>query len=777
MGGGQSDLLQGNKDPRFHRLVGITFDQRSGIYTLYRRENIDRVQKTNLKSSSYMIVDDTSLLQQSNAHIQELLGPHPLRYIATFKNEDALRKARRKALDAYSRSYGADGRAHLWWQPPIPAMMFRSGITMFKDMELGQEKTIALDIETYTSKGKHFSNADDPEDRILLVSLSSNRGQTWLLSSEDQGEASMLQALTELIVQEDPDVICGHNLIGFDLPYLQRRSELHSVKLTWGRDGSRLYGRQRMRRGRNIQEWVIPGRHVVDTLQALLSYDFTARNLPGYQLKEAVVHLGLSAEDRTSFDRSAISELWHHSRDTLCEYALADARDTLELYKFLMPSAFFQTQILPYPFQDVCTLGTGTKVDSLLVRAYLQQRQALPLRGAAAGEFDSGGLVDVYRLGWIKDVVKADAASLYPSICLTYGIKPKQDHLNAFLQTLSALTKRRLTAKQELRSLQRNTVRFRALDAWQNSLKVLINSYYGMLGTGGLHFSDPAAAAAITRRGQQILLKMVADVQAAGGMTIEIDTDGIYFVPPEEYHDKADLFVKQVLGGGQDEGIRIEYDGRYQAMYSYAPKNYLLVEQDGIKRKGVVFRSRRLFGLQDSVISEVSKLLATGQLLKLAQYYRALRLRATNRQLTIDEVSTYAPVNHDFSAYHQRLAGGGSHNRAYDLIFGRKDQAKWVERSKIVYYHRTGGELGLSEEYDNDYDIAWYLDLLDRTVEKFAYAFPPDIYNVIFSTQECQPTDILYTWSFSPKQTNPVYNTRNTRAEMISFINPVHPLT
>ncbi len=764
------DLLQGNLDLRFQRVVGISYSSGSAAYTLYRRNRNDQIETLTLKSSSYMLVDDLSVLPKQQVQIRELMGPHPLRYVANFESDEALREARKHALDAYLNRYGGEGKDHLWWQPPVSAMLFRSGITMFKGMEIGQEKTIALDIETYTSKGKHFSSADDPEDRILLISLYSNRGDSWLLSVEHQGEAAMLEELSRLIAEEDPDVICGHNLTGFDLPYIQRRSELLSVKLNWGRDGSKLYGRPRIRRGRDAREWSIAGRSVVDTLQALLSYDFTARTLPGYQLKEAVVHLGLSTEDRTDFDRSLISELWHSSRETLCEYALADARDTLALYNFLLASAFFQTQILPYSFQSVCTLGTGTKVDSLLLRAYLHQRQALPIRGMNTGDIDSGGLVDVYRLGWIKDVVKADAASLYPSICLTYGIGPKQDHLGAFLQTLSALTNRRLSAKQQLKTLQRDSVEYRALDAWQNSLKILINSYYGMLGSGGLHFSDPSAATAITRKGQEILLKMVDDVESSGGITVEIDTDGIYFVPPERYQGSADQFVKEVLSDGQDDGIRIDFDGSYEAMYSYAPKNYLLIEPDRIIRKGVVFRSRRLFGLQDAVIGKVSMLLAQGLLTELAGYYRSTRKRIVERLLTVHEVSTYAPVNQDLENYRLRLSRGGSHNRAYDLILNRPDQAKWVERSRIIYYHRSTGDLRLSEEYDHDYDVAWYLDLLDRTVEKFAYAFPPDIYALIFSDVELTPDDRLSTWNFSPKTENPVYMTKGIKTQMISFL-------
>lgn len=738
------DVLLGNKAEHWHRIVGITHRPGTDQFTIFRRLCDDSIAREQLKSTAYMLVDDPAVLRGLPVTIKELAGPHSLRYVAVFADDLALQNGKRQIEEAYRQRYADGPGQHYWWKPAVPALQFRTGITSFKGMQFDEVKVMSLDIETFTSHDKYFSDASDKDDRVIIISLCTNRGKQWLLTLQDDDEAALLRALNALVRAEDPDVIVGHNLLGFDLPYLATRADQLGIKLQLGRDGGEL--RRRAQRNGSAA-WEAAGRHLVDTLPALISYDFTSRTLPSYQLKEAVWHFGLSS-DRRDFDRSRISEMWQNQRDDLLTYAMNDAEDSLKLYRFLMPASFFQAQILPFPFQEVCTMGTGTKVDNLIIRNYLLSGQALPLKGNLDGAMDSGGLTEALELGWVENVVKADAASLYPSICLRYGLQPRHDHLGQFLATLRELTGRRLQAKDQLKLLPRGTTEHMALDAWQGALKILINSYYGMLGTGRLHFSDPETAQAITEKGQLILKQMVADVRESGGLAVEIDTDGIYFVMPEDCLLTPADFVEQVLNNKQDDGIRIECDGVYQAMYSYAPKNYLLVAQGGVTRKGVVFRSRRLYGVQDEVIGSFAQHLAEGKLGELAAYYRDTRRRIQNGDLTKDEVLTYAPVRDDLEQYPERLRRGGSRNRAYDLVVNRPDRDRWVERSRIQYYHRQGGQLALAEDFIGDYDIKVYLDLLAKTAEKFQYAFPPQVFDAIISCAE--DPGMLSTWHFSP---------------------------
>ena len=93
-----------------------------------------------------------------------------------------------------------------------------------------------LDIETYTEGG--FPDALRPEDRIIVVALTDNRGWECALHAKDHDEASILRELVRTIRQKDPDIIEGHNIFNFDLDYILKRCQLHNIKFKVGRDGS-----------------------------------------------------------------------------------------------------------------------------------------------------------------------------------------------------------------------------------------------------------------------------------------------------------------------------------------------------------------------------------------------------------------------------------------------------------------------------------------------------------------------------------------------------------
>src|SRR5204863_1918613 len=89
----------------------------------------------------------------------------------------------------------------------------------------------------------------------------------------------------------------------------------------------------------------------------------------------------------------------------------------------------------------------------------------------------------------------------------------------------------RLDAKAKMRAAK-DPAEQRHLEAFQNTFKILINSFYGYLGFAQGHFADFDAAARVTQIGRDLLKKMINWLNAHGAKVIEVDTDGIYFVPP-----------------------------------------------------------------------------------------------------------------------------------------------------------------------------------------------------------------------------------------------------
>lgn len=233
-------------------------------------------------------------------------------------------------------------------------------------------------------------------------------------------EKELIETFVRRVAERDPDVIEGHNLCRFDLPYLEQRARRHRVKLALGRDGSVCRKRSSRftvaERIINYTRYDVFGRHVVDTLHLAMFYDAANRNLESYNLKYLARHFGFASETRTYVDGARISELWRTDRDTLLAYALDDVRETEALSRLLSPSYFYQTSLLPLTYQDVIVRGNGTSLDAMFVAEYVKRRHSLPFPEPVR-RF-SGALTRADAVGIFRDVWHCDIRSLYPSIIL-----------------------------------------------------------------------------------------------------------------------------------------------------------------------------------------------------------------------------------------------------------------------------------------------------------------------------------------------------------------------
>ena len=383
--------------------------------------------------------------------------------------------------------------------------------------------------------------------------------------------------------------------------------------LPWGRDGSEAtaYDSRLQIAERTIDypKWQIHGRHIVDTWILSQFYDINVRELESLGLKEMAKHFGLASENRSYVEGNQISRTYDENPEKLYRYALDDVRETRGISELLLPSYFIQAQIFPYNFQDVVVRGNATKINALFLREYLRCRHSIPSPPTESQDF-VGGYTDIFYTGVVKNVIHCDVTSLYPSIMLSKQIKPAQDELDVFLPLLTDLRNFRVEAKKlsQRASTSEEKIHYQAL---QSAFKILINSFYGYLGTSFSNFSDYQAAGEVTEAGQSILRQMIAWLQERGGQIVELDTDGIYFVPPagSESLEESERLI-QSMAAILPEGIEVELDGHYQAMFSYKMKNYALLGHDGkLTVKGSGLRSRGLERFQRLFLRDLIRLL------------------------------------------------------------------------------------------------------------------------------------------------------------------------
>jgi DNA polymerase elongation subunit (family B) len=606
--------------------------------------------------------------------LRELGGEGAFRFVVCFDNLTAWSKAR----TTYRRELLALGDLNHQY-------LLQSGRTLFKGMDFGDLRRMQVDIETHT--GADGAMSDAGRDPLLAIALSDSSGWEEILTVDDpQDEAqerAVLERFVALVAERDPDVIEGHNIFKFDLPYLEARARQVGIKLALGRDGSTLRSHpsrlQIAERLIQYRKYEVHGRHVVDTLFLLQFHDVSARELQSFGLKAAARHFGVAEDDRVELGARAITEAHRDDRATFERYALQDVRETRALSAALSPAWFTQTTIFPYNYQDVVIRGNATKINSLFLREYLRQGQSLPALPEVR-RFE-GGYTDIFFTGVARDVWHCDIASLYPSVMLSFRLLPAADSLGVFGDMLARLRTFRLEAKARMRSAA--GAEKSHLDALQGTFKILINSFYGYLGFGQGNFADFEAAAAVTAKGRELLRGMVDWLRGRGAGVIEIDTDGIYFTPPEGATWDG-LYAD--LAATLPPGIEVEFDARYAAMFSYKAKNYALLGADGkLSITGAALKSRGLEKFQRVFIERAVRALLEGKPEVIpamhAEFAQALR-----EKMWEPEMFAKTEALQDSLESYQKKIAASSRNRsaAFELALrsGRKMQAG----DRVSYY-------------------------------------------------------------------------------------------
>lgn len=597
-------------------LLGFELEGSSRV-RIFSRKDGQTVSATE-PFAPFLLLADPDLLKslKGESEVTPLDGPGHSRWLARFPSWALAMKGRDHCQKTSGKNPSAPDAPYRFLNDAVHQFLLLTGKTSFMGLAFGDLRRLALDIEVLTGEGFEFPNAQRDSDRIIAIALADSTGWEEVISGRDLSEREMLERCSRLIRERNPDVIEGHNIFRFDLEYLEARARRFGVQLGWGRDGSPLKGHasrmQVAERAITYRRYQVWGRHIVDTWILVQHYDVAARDLESYGLKDVARHFGVAAPDRTYLAPDEIPRVFREDPERLMAYARDDVRETLALSRILAPSYFVQAQIFPFDYQGVVLKGNATKIDALLLREHLYRRRALP--APSSGSAVAGGYTAVFCQGVARQVLHVDVTSLYPSLMLAFGIFPAKDEMGIFPRLLSDLREFRVRAKALARQATSEEERVH-LTALQQTFKILINSFYGYLGFLMGHWNDFDAANRVTAEGRSLIRTLVDWLRQRGATVIEIDTDGLYFVPPPDVTDEAEeeRLVSE-LGQVLPPGISLELDGRYPAMFSYKMKNYVLLDAAGkLTIKGSGLRSRGLELFQRRWMEEMFRLLLTGR--------------------------------------------------------------------------------------------------------------------------------------------------------------------
>ena len=708
----------------------IAFETADAAVRVYARDGAPR--GVDVPFRPFLLMSDPDLLKgfKGDAAVVPLDGDGDYRWIAELASWEQCLKARDHCQQISGRTAGAADAPYRFLSDPVHQFLLRSGRTSFLGMAFSDLRRLALDIEVTTAPGFEFPNAARESDRIIAIAIADSGGLTTVLSGAEMDEADLLRECGRIISERDPDVLEGHNIFRFDLEYMEARARRLKVPLRWGRDGSALGGHpsrmQVAERTIAYRRYHVEGRHIVDTWILAQLYDIGARDLESYGLKDVARHFGIAAPERTYVPPEEIPRIFREDPARLMAYARDDVAETLALSGILSPPYFVQAQALPFSYESVVLRGNATKIDALLMREYLHGGRAIP--APSAGKAVAGGYTAVLLTGVARRVMHVDVTSLYPSLMLARGIAPARETLGVFLRLLGDLREYRVAAKRLAREASDPAERTQAA-ALQQTFKILINSFYGYLAFGQGHWNDFDAANRVTAEGRALVQALVARLGELGATVIEVDTDGIYFVPPEGSAAGAEDGLLDVLGGLLPSEIQLELDGRYEAMFSYKMKNYVLLDARGkLLIKGSGLRSRGIELFQRLWLEEMFRLLLTGRRDEIPALVVRWRESFESRRVPVKQFMKTETLQESAAGYQDKLRGGRRNvSAAYELAL--RSERPYQAGDQVSYYVtgdrkrvKVSEAAKLATEWNPaapDENTAYYLAKLDDLYGKF----------------------------------------------------------
>ncbi|MDQ6613003.1 MAG: ribonuclease H-like domain-containing protein, partial [Gemmatimonadota bacterium] len=581
---------------------------------------------------------------------RELTGAGALRFVVSAPDTRSLTTA---LLDGASRRTGNKlrhirdlGTDTALMLAPDEQYLVLSGRTYFRDLTFDQLHRLQFDLET--------TGLDAARDRIFMIALRLPSGELRTLesaSNNDAGEAELIRQLIAVIRSADPDVIENHNLHGFDIPFLHTRAAKLRVPLQLGRTSHRALLTRGSQRGAPSEfdrtrrvRYVAPGRELIDTLDAVRRYDFSARDLPGHGLKAVARYFGFAGPEREYIRGDQIFATYQVDPARVRRYALDDVIEVERLALMLGGAAFALARMAPRRYERLADAGAATGViDPLLVRAYLRAGVALPAHEEGDGTTHTGAALHLFATGVAHRVVKADVASLYPSLMREYRIGPARDGLNAMLTLVDRLVEQRLAAKARARNAEPGSAEHYTNEATSAAMKLVVNSAYGYLGAGGglTRFADVHAANEVTRRGRETLALMCRGLAARGVTLIEADTDGVYFAVPTSWSEDDERRAVAEVAALLPTLVQLEFEGRYAAMLSHEPKNYALLTYSGkLILRGVAFRSSRTEPFGEAFLRKAIAATLTGNVTAVREAFVEAVSALRDRELPTHSVSS-----------------------------------------------------------------------------------------------------------------------------------------
>lgn len=682
-------------------------DNYDGTITIYIQEEDGSVTEK-IEQNEYWILTNT----QADSQSIRLEGDSYFKWVNLFKHG---------ADFAYAKSSFKKNRNYrdysYWVNNPKEAFMLYSGYTYYKGIQQKEVSVLAFDIET---TGLEHNR----EAKLLLISntFRNHKGDITrkLFSYDDyQSETEFIEAWCAWVREINPALLIGHNIFGFDLPYLDFIATRAGTALCLGRnaefiefDSWKSKFRKDGTQDLEYKKCKIKGRELVDTFFLSWKYDI-GREYISYGLKQIIEQEGLTQKDRIFYDAGSIRHNYKKQEEwaKIKAYAITDADDALALFDLMGPSFFYMTQSIPKPFQEIMCGASGSQLNSVMIRNYLQEGHSLP-KPDEVGDFTGG--ISIGNSGIYSNVKKLDIASLYPSLMRQYEVYDKTKDPKAYFSQLTEyFTVERLKNKK----LAKETGE-KHYDDLQASQKIFINSLYGFLGAPGLMFNAPRWASFVTEKGRETLIKAMQWAKNKNFILTNADTDAISFCKQDQspFTKEEEAFLLNDINSIMLEKIRFEEDGIFSRFIVLAAKNYIMYDGKKIKTKGSALRDQKKEIKIRTFLNEIIEALVHGNT-NYAEIYHKF-VKECMAITSLEQIKTWSSKKTLTKAVY--TSDRANETKVLDAVKG----TDYREADKIWVFFKPDGSLCLAEKFDGEYDIDRLLEKLYKAAKVFKSVLP-----------------------------------------------------
>jgi len=529
-----------------------------------------------------------------------------------------------------------------------------------------------------------FSPEYNNKKSLVVIAKSARIGENTIACSSEE---DMLKKFKEILDDYDPDIVCGHNINGFDLPFLIKRMEILKIPRDLGRS-------EKPAMTRKLQHSYMPyvcGRVVVD------SFEIYKRD-PWVKFKRYDLNtiskevLGIGKIDLGGNYIQKIRNVWNgNDFREFVEYARRDAELTLRLVvEKRMLAKFFEIAKLSGLLLQDSLGGQSQRHENRLLREFYKRNFIMPCKPSDVGERIKehglkGALVLEPETGLHEWVICLDFTSMYTSlirafnICTTtylmngenidhfvspYGTKFVKPTI--FKGIIPQIIEEIMSARAEVRKQYKIEIdpdNKRLLEARQLALKDLLNSLYGYTGYVRSRLYVMNIANTITALGRDTITRTKELIEKNFPVkVIYADTDSVFIKSNVKDLDEAEKFGKEISKKVSENmyGLDLKFEKVFKTFLIESKKRYAgwTFSRDGEKwvdkmeMKGIETVRRDWCDLVSEIMLEILNIILKEKNVKKAsKLVRGIIEKLAKGQIDLEKLTIIKGVSKDIASY------------------------------------------------------------------------------------------------------------------------------